>query len=187
MNAAEWKKLTTEEKHGYVYTQTRNKRTCADIAREVHVGTTRIVHIKTTAELRRAKSMLSQSDALVNLAKLVAYQRNEEWATLSPGTQAIYINSLIVRLKHPMTGADLYAMINAPHLIADSVPWEQAPEEEQQLYIAALQTFSEYEQQERADMAEWEDYQQTGEAIPNSQVTPWLEQLAEGKRVPWNE
>lgn len=44
-----------------------------------------------------------------------------------------------------------------------------------------------YEQQKREDLAEWEDYLLTGEALPNSQVVEWLTHLAEGKQVPWKK
>lgn len=45
----------------------------------------------------------------------------------------------------------------------------------------------EYERQKREDLAEWEDYLLTGEALPNSQVIEWLSHLAQGKRVTWKE
>jgi predicted transcriptional regulator len=44
-----------------------------------------------------------------------------------------------------------------------------------------------YERQKHEDLAEWESYSLTGEAIPNSRVIEWLSQLAEGKRTQWEE
>lgn len=41
--------------------------------------------------------------------------------------------------------------------------------------------------QKREEMAEWEEYQLTGDAIPNSRVLSWLNQLSEGKHVSWTE
>lgn len=44
-----------------------------------------------------------------------------------------------------------------------------------------------YEQQKREDLIEWESYMLTGEAIPNSRVVSWLNQLAEGTHAQWEE
>ncbi len=45
----------------------------------------------------------------------------------------------------------------------------------------------EYERQKREDLAEWEDYQLTGNAIPHARVREWLGHLAQGKRAQWHE
>ncbi len=59
------------------------------------------------------------------------------------------------------------------------------------LALRALERYldeeEEYERQKREDMAEWEEYLLTGEAIPNARVSEWLGQLVQGKRVPWRE
>ena len=46
----------------------------------------------------------------------------------------------------------------------------------------------EYERQKQEDMAEWEDYLRTGEAIPGEKVVAWLkEMIAQRKFVEWHE
>ncbi len=56
---------------------------------------------------------------------------------------------------------------------------------------AALERYlneeEEYENRKKVDMERWEEYLQTGDAIPNERVLEWLGQLAQGKRVPWRE
>ena len=42
-----------------------------------------------------------------------------------------------------------------------------------------------YEAEKAEDMAEYENYALTGNAINNKQVTKWLEDLAQGKQKPW--
>ena len=41
-----------------------------------------------------------------------------------------------------------------------------------------------YEREKREDMARWERYQLTGEAVPHDQVSAWLTSVAEGKPRP---
>lgn len=59
------------------------------------------------------------------------------------------------------------------------------------LAVRALERYldeeEEYERRKRIDMERWEEYQQTGEAIPNERALEWLGQLAQGKRVSWHE
>ncbi len=42
-----------------------------------------------------------------------------------------------------------------------------------------------YEREKAEDLARWEQYQNTGEAIDNSSVCSWLEKLANGQVEPW--
>jgi len=60
------------------------------------------------------------------------------------------------------------------------------------LALRALERYldeeEEYERQKREDMAEWEEYLRTGEAIPGERVVSWLkEMLAQRKYVEWRE
>lgn len=59
------------------------------------------------------------------------------------------------------------------------------------LAVRAIQRYldeeEEYERQKKEDMERWEEYLQTGNAIPNERVLEWLGQLAKGQRVPWHE
>lgn len=57
---------------------------------------------------------------------------------------------------------------------------------------AALERYldeeEEYERQKREDMAEWEDYLLTGDAIPHEKVANWLkEMIAQRKYVEWHD
>ena len=42
-----------------------------------------------------------------------------------------------------------------------------------------------YEQEKQEDMARWERYQLTGEAVPHQTVAKWLRDTAQGKTVKW--
>lgn len=42
-----------------------------------------------------------------------------------------------------------------------------------------------YEAEKAEDMAEYEDYLLTGKAIDNETVSSWLNDLADGKNLPW--
>ncbi len=42
-----------------------------------------------------------------------------------------------------------------------------------------------YEREKTEDLAEYEDYLLTGEAIDNKTVTSWLTELANGKKIAW--
>ena len=42
-----------------------------------------------------------------------------------------------------------------------------------------------YEREKAEDMAAYEEYLETGNAIENEEVVAWLNELAEGKNVPW--
>lgn len=60
------------------------------------------------------------------------------------------------------------------------------------LAVAAIKRYldeeEEYEQRKREDMAEWEDYLLTGEAIPGEKVTAWLkDMIAQRKYVEWRD
>jgi len=44
-----------------------------------------------------------------------------------------------------------------------------------------------YEREKAEDMAEYEDYLLTGEAVDNTEVVAWLEELAQGKNVSWRK
>lgn len=59
------------------------------------------------------------------------------------------------------------------------------------LMKAAIESYldreEQYEREKREDMAEWEDYLLTGNAISQERMDAWLSQLAQGKRVPWQE
>lgn len=43
------------------------------------------------------------------------------------------------------------------------------------------------EREKREDIAEWEDYLLTGNAISQEHMDAWLSQLAQGERVRWQE
>ena len=60
------------------------------------------------------------------------------------------------------------------------------------LALRALERYldeeEEYERQKREDMAEWEEYLRTGEAIPGERVVSWLkEMIAQRKYVEWRD
>ncbi len=42
-----------------------------------------------------------------------------------------------------------------------------------------------YEQEKQEDMARWERYQLTGEAVPHQTVAKWLRDMAQGKTAEW--
>ena len=42
-----------------------------------------------------------------------------------------------------------------------------------------------YEREKQEDMARWETYQLTGEAIPHKTVAKWLRDTAQGKAATW--
>ncbi len=42
-----------------------------------------------------------------------------------------------------------------------------------------------YEQEKQEDMARWERYQLTGEAVPHQTVTKWLRDTARGNAATW--
>ena len=42
-----------------------------------------------------------------------------------------------------------------------------------------------YEQEKQEDMARWERYQLTGEAVPHKTVAKWLRDTAQGKTAKW--
>jgi predicted transcriptional regulator len=44
-----------------------------------------------------------------------------------------------------------------------------------------------YEQEKSEDMARWERYVETGEAIDHDQVETWLNELAQNKPTPWRQ
>lgn len=48
-----------------------------------------------------------------------------------------------------------------------------------------LEREEKYEREKAEDMAEYEDYLLTGNAIDNSVVTSWLNDLAHGKNTSW--
>jgi predicted transcriptional regulator len=48
-----------------------------------------------------------------------------------------------------------------------------------------LQREEKYEEEKAEDMARWENYLLTGEAISNDKVKEWLEDLSEGKKISW--
>lgn len=46
----------------------------------------------------------------------------------------------------------------------------------------------EYDRQKQEDMAEWEDYLRTGEAIPAGKVVAWLEEMiAQKQYIEWHD
>ena len=59
------------------------------------------------------------------------------------------------------------------------------------LAVRALERYldeeEEYERRKKIDMERWEEYVQTGEYISQEQMDVWLSQIAQGKRVPWQE
>ncbi len=60
------------------------------------------------------------------------------------------------------------------------------------LAVAAIKRYldeeEEYDRQKREDMAEWEDYLRTGDAIPEEKMVGWLkEMIAQRKYVEWRE
>ena len=44
-----------------------------------------------------------------------------------------------------------------------------------------------YEAEKAEDMAEYEEYVRTGQAIDNKTVLSWLNDLANGKNTPWHK
>ena len=48
-----------------------------------------------------------------------------------------------------------------------------------------LEREEKYEQEKAEDMARWEQYQLTGEAVDGHKVEAWLNDLASGKNKPW--
>lgn len=44
-----------------------------------------------------------------------------------------------------------------------------------------------YEREKREDMAAWEDYKLTGESISQESMLAWLDGIAQGKPVEWQE
>ena len=42
-----------------------------------------------------------------------------------------------------------------------------------------------YEQEKQEDIARWETYQLTGEAVPPKAVAKWLRDTVQGKTSPW--
>ena len=48
-----------------------------------------------------------------------------------------------------------------------------------------LKREEQYELEKAEDIAEYENYVLTGNAIDNEQVTRWLEDLTQGKKSPW--
>lgn len=42
-----------------------------------------------------------------------------------------------------------------------------------------------YERERLEDLARWEGYQLTGEAVPHEQVAEWLKGVADGELRPW--
>jgi len=60
------------------------------------------------------------------------------------------------------------------------------------LAVRALERYldqeEEYERQKREDMAEWEDYLQTGDGVPGEKVSAWLrEMITQRKHVEWRD
>jgi predicted transcriptional regulator len=50
-----------------------------------------------------------------------------------------------------------------------------------------LQREEQYEKEKAEDMARWENYLLTGEAIDNKAAKKWLRDLSEGKNTPWRD
>jgi predicted transcriptional regulator len=50
-----------------------------------------------------------------------------------------------------------------------------------------LQREEQYEKEKAEDMARWENYLLTGEAIDNKTVKKWLRDLSEGKNTSWRD
>jgi predicted transcriptional regulator len=50
-----------------------------------------------------------------------------------------------------------------------------------------LQREEQYEKEKAEDMARWENYLLTGEAIDNKKVKKWLKDLSEGKKTSWQD
>lgn len=50
---------------------------------------------------------------------------------------------------------------------------------------AYLEREEKYEHEKTQDMARWEHYVFTGEAIEHDNVEPWLKGLAQNKTTPW--
>ena len=44
-----------------------------------------------------------------------------------------------------------------------------------------------YEREKAEDLAAYEEYLETGNAIDNDEVVAWLSKLAEGKNIPWQQ
>ena len=42
-----------------------------------------------------------------------------------------------------------------------------------------------YEREKAEDLAAYEEYLETGNAIENDEVVAWLNELAKGKNIPW--
>jgi predicted transcriptional regulator len=50
-----------------------------------------------------------------------------------------------------------------------------------------LQREEQYEKEKAEDMARWENYLLTGEAIDNKAAKKWLRDLSDGKNTPWRD
>lgn len=50
-----------------------------------------------------------------------------------------------------------------------------------------LEREEKYERQRAEDLARWEHYVLTGEAVDHEKVEPWLNELAAGKFTPWQK
>ena len=87
-------------------------------------------------------------DPNTQLAQHIAVQRGVKrmkQQTLDQYRSALLDRMRVIRkeMDRTITGADVYATINSPTVVADPVAWEDAPTWEQELYSEAARVFSE--------------------------------------------